>query len=302
MSKSLYGLLRRAAIKTPEAIALISPNQTGTLGGSLTYGQLQAISHGLAGFLRSSGLAPSAGGVIVSDLPNITENLILQLACSSLHTSYATVKDAAGLKALRDAHYVVGCVPGTNDSWLKSEFPATSTIVADTLERTAKDWLVTPMAPGQGDSPGDNDGPHAYFSSTKPLESSEIVALGESAATRLNIRPEDRVCVSITLCHAFGIGSGVASVLSRGAALVLPAVGGIRGCGNPSERAAATLEVLRRTDATLLLADTHIIKNFPPNAQLPALRGGVVKTGSGSDFLADMVSVAGTNLYTMGKL
>ena len=55
------------------------------------------------------------------------------------------------------------------------------------------------------------------------------MALGESAAKELDMKAADRVLVSITLCHAFGIGSGVGSAFSSGAALVLPAVGGIKG-------------------------------------------------------------------------
>jgi hypothetical protein len=38
----------------------------------------------------------------------------------------------------------------------------------------------------------------------------------------------DRVCVSITLYHAFGIGSACSAALLSGAAIVLPAVGGLQ--------------------------------------------------------------------------
>ena len=145
--------------------------------------------------------------------------------------------------------------------------------------------------------------PHAYFNSTKGLNSTEIVTLGKAAAQQLNMTDSDRVCISITLCHAFGIGSGVGSVFERNAALILPAVGGIKGCGIPSERAEVTLQTLKLTNTTLLLADTHIMKHFPslePSA-VPQLRGGIVKVGSGNTFLDEKIKLADRDFLTMGK-
>ena len=84
------------------------------MGEAFTYGELSAISSGLGNHLQSS-VSAGKETVIVSDLPNISENLILQLACSHLKASFATVKDAEGLKALREAYNVVGCVPGMKD-------------------------------------------------------------------------------------------------------------------------------------------------------------------------------------------
>ena len=77
---------------------------------------------------------------------------------------------------------------------------------------------------------------------------------GEAAAEELIIVEQDKVCISVTLCHPFGIGSGVCSTMMRGAAIVLPAVGGIEGCGVPSERAAATFDVLENEKCTLLFS------------------------------------------------
>ena len=110
--------------------------------------------------------------------------------------------------------------------------------------------------------------------------------------------------MSITLCHAFGIGSAVGSALLSGAAVVLPAVGGIRGCGVPAERAAATLSVLESEACTLLFADTHTLKALPPPTDagaLRALRGGVCKTGSGAAFLDEELEYAGVAMRTVGK-
>jgi hypothetical protein len=51
----------------------------------------------------------------------------------------------------------------------------------------------------------------------------EVMQLGEDAARHLNINQADRVCVSVTLMHSFGIATAVAAAFSRGACLVLPA-------------------------------------------------------------------------------
>ena len=83
--------------------------------------------------------------------------------------------------------------------------------------------------------------------------------------------------------------------------MVLPAVGGIQGCGVPSERAAATFEVLESERCTLLFADTHTLQALPDHPERLNLRGGVCKTGSGSDWLDETKSYGGIKLRTVGK-
>lgn len=311
-ARSLFDLVRLAAARTPNAVALVSPNQLpGTMGKSLTYGQLVALSTGLAKHLYPAARGLQGRGTLVaSDLPNTTENLLLQLALSSQQAAYATTKDAQALAALRATHNIVGCVPVTKDSWMYSDSKGDAAaipcpILGCDFETHSAEWLKTQQ--GNVDDCGNevDHGPHAYFNSATALQSHDVVQLGEAAANKLEMVASDKVCVSITLCHSFGIASGVAAVFSRGATLVLPAVGGIRGCGNPSERAESTLQVMAATGATLLLADTHIVKSFPSDlssqSKTSTLRGGIVKTGSGSDFLDEMVSVGGVDLFTMGK-
>ena len=143
------------------------------------------------------------------------------------------------------------------------------------------------------------------------LTHGSAVALGASVAERLAVGPTDRACVSITLCHAFGIGSAVGSALGSAAAVVLPAVGGIRGCGDATQRAEVTCDVLRASNSTLLFADSHTLQALealpqpPAGAPRLALRGGVVKTGSGSDFLPTdgfVYQYQGVRLLELGKL
>mmetsp|Transcript_32695 Transcript_32695/g.45600 ORF Transcript_32695/g.45600 Transcript_32695/m.45600 type:complete len:220 (-) Transcript_32695:273-932(-) len=133
---------------------------------------------------------------------------------------------------------------------------------------------------------------HAMFGAAK-LTHESLIDQGRSAKDYLAMKETDSVCVSITLCHAFGIASAVSSTLMAGGTVVLPAVGGIRGCGNPNQRAEVTLSVLKSEACTLLFADSHTLKALPPpqaGDDLSKFRGGVVKIGSGAEFLGDVTS------------
>lgn len=313
--RSLFSLLSKAAQAAPGQLALVSPFQPGPLE-ALTFAQLRSAAGALSGFLRERGLGRRPGEVLVSDLPNTAENVLLQLACSRLGVAYGTAKDAAGLAALAKAGRAVrGVAAATQDSWLLSAAPAgldplLGTEMAEMLREAVEAGDNTFVDEG-ADGPAAGGGaaedlPHAYFGSTRPLMASALVDCGEAAAAKLGLGPADAVCVGITLCHQFGIGSGVGAALASGAKLVLPAVGGIRGCGVPSERAEATLQVLRDHQVTCLFADTHVVNELrrilPPEVPSRlALRKGVVKTGSGADFLDERAALAGASLWTMGK-
>ena len=174
--KNLFGLLSRTAAKNANACALMSPNQVGRLGEQFTYQELKSISAGLAMHLKGA-FSTEKGAVIVSDLPNISENLILQLACANLNVSFATVKDTAGLNSLRDSHNVVGIVPGMKDSWLTEKFGSSNTLLGGDFESAAKEWLERGAVIEDSNSElasynvntDTEDLPHAYFNSTKAL-------------------------------------------------------------------------------------------------------------------------------------
>ena len=110
-SNSLLHAVRRARPTTP---ALLSPQQS----ISWTYGELDHRIRKLAGGLREVGV--KTGSVVVSDIPNVAENLLLQLALSHLGASVATVKDASALAQLQSKYSVVGAVPKDADSFLTS--------------------------------------------------------------------------------------------------------------------------------------------------------------------------------------
>jgi acyl-coenzyme A synthetase/AMP-(fatty) acid ligase len=248
------------------------------------------------------------GDVVVSDLPNIAENLILQIACSRIGVTYATVKDVNGLDALRGTTdgRVRGAITCNKESFLASAALQHAAIVASDDDQAGSLHELFAPANGGLSFPDNNTvgGNWGFFNSTKALSAEEVVQLGTAAGEYLNISEADRVCVSITLCHAFGIASACAGTFLNGGAVVLPAVGGIRGCGVASQRADATLETLVSQRCTLLFADTHTLKALPEptvDMDLSALRGGVVKVGSGSDFMEEEVQYAGVSMHTMSK-
>ena len=148
-------------------------------------------------------------------------------------------------------------------------------------------------APPRGDPPLATDDMMLGNFGGAALSHGQAFAMGTDAASKLSLTSSDRVCCSVTLMHAFGIGSAVTSALSAGGAVVLPAVGGIRGCGNPSQRASVTMEVLAATEATALFGDTHTLKAMAAAeaegggaaAKASKLRTGVIKIGSGATFL-----------------
>ena len=60
-------------------------------------------------------------------------------------------------------------------------------------------------------------------------------------------------------------------------------------------------QVLTETCATLLIADTHIIKQMPAAGGMPALRGGLVKVSSGTDIFDTGLAYDGVGLLSIGK-
>lgn len=285
----------------------------------LTYNELSEMTKKIASNLTKE-FGYKRGDVLVSDLPNTTENLLLQIACSRLGVAYASVKNSDGLTTLQTAvektgnGILKGCISTSMDSDLSSAQLNHPAIIASDEESidTFCELTNSNLSSDALEEVTDNTAstlPWGYFNSTQPLQHADVLHLAQMCSNHLNMTPEDRVCVSITLCHSFGIASACAASLLAGATIVLPAVGGILGCGVPSERAAATLNMLGSERCTLLFADSHILKalgGLPPihatSGGLSHLRGGVVKVGSGSDFMTDTVKYGDVTLSTMSKL
>lgn len=286
-ASTLATLVHDRARTAGSSLSLIAPQQD----VSWTYEQLSERVVGVAGALSKVGY--QKGDVVVTDLPNSVENLVLQIGCAHLGVAVATVKDAKALDALTQATRVRGVVThqaeGATDLLKNAELPLPPVVVP------ALDGSCGPLGNSSSAelAPVEADAAAAmgYWSSTKPLTNREALGqMGADAQQKFAMSAADRVLVSITLCHAFGIGSAVGSALLAGAAVVLPGASGIRGCGSPSQRANVTLSVLESARCSLLFADIHTMKAVPPpgSADLSALRGGVCKVGSGADFLDDV--------------
>jgi acyl-CoA synthetase (AMP-forming)/AMP-acid ligase II len=288
--KSIAGLVDAAANRAPSRTALISPFQ----GHQFTYEELSKTSSALAGFLTMYGFEKK--DLLVSDLPNTSENLLVQLACNRLGVAYTTVKDVQGMSKFPK---VKGAICTDSKGFLADTCLPLSVLEGDFLTELIHEGGLNNYGYEIADAGGDN--PHAFYNSTTAFTNDEALKLAEAAAFKLAVHDQDVVCVSITLCHAFGMGSAASSALMMGATIALPAVGGIRGCGVPHDRAAATLEVLKDQKCTLLFADTHTLKALPESSHELVLRGGVCKVGSGSDFLEEFIAYGGAKLMTMGK-
>ena len=308
-------------------LALLAPQQ----GIAYSYEELDLKVRKLACGLEDLGWG--AGMVCVSDAPNVAENLILQLALSSLGAAIATPpKDATALEALCSKHNVRGvvCLESSSTTLPDSVGAALSqpllpTVVIGDAENDAVARPPRGVAsfeeliehcPPRGQPPATEAPRLLGVYGGADLTHSAAVELGVAAAAKLGIGQADRVCCSVTLMHAFGIGSAVTSALVSGAAVVLPAVGGIRGCGNATQRASVTLDVLAGSHATVLFADTHTLRAMPtpPASVQLALRTGVCKIASGSSFLDGVTQApaakggeplpleyAGVAFHAMGK-
>lgn len=291
-TSSSSSLAAAVAARKPSSLALLAPQQS----VAWTYEELDVKARCLASGLEDLGY--KAGSVAISDVPNIAENLLLQLALSHIGAAIATPpKDADALESLRakfDVRGVIckdGAEPPANAEPLHAlALPTVYLEAADGLRPAAGSVSFAELiehCPPRGAAPAASASSALGIYGGAALTQGNALTLGAEAAAKLALVPDDRVCCSVTLMHAFGIGSAIGSALHAGAAVVLPAVGGIRGCGDPKQRASATLEVLASTKTSVMFGDSHTLRSLRPlsPAEPLALRSGVVKIGSGSDFL-----------------
>jgi len=283
---SLASLVHGHAARSPSSLALLAPQQE----VSWTYQEMSERAITVAGTLADVGY--EKGDVLVTDLPNSVENLLLQVACSHLGVAVATAKDAKALAELSGAARVRGAVTHVFEG--ASEVLQSAVLPVPTISLEILDGslgLLSNSAAPQAVVPEDAAAPLGYWGSTKPLTCGEALStMAADTREQLAVTSDDRVLVSITLCHAFGIASAVGSAFLAGASVVLPGASGIRGCGSPTQRAAVTLEVLASARCSVLFSDVHTLKALPPpaGADLSALRTGACKVGSGASFLHDV--------------
>jgi hypothetical protein len=334
--KTIAAALDATALRIPDKIALVSASPESLMStitatesdnnndddlplNRYSYSDFRDKTNRLAGFLKIYGY--ERNDVMISDLPNVAENLMMQIACNRIGVAYATAKgldgmakltkvkgsiSASGTGFLAETNLTLPCLSGdflldlihgtggsrNNSLFGLEEFGLEDNEQDDGYSDNSEDTGVLP--------------PHAYYNSTKPFTNQEALEMGTDAAWETAMIEEDVVCIAITLCHAFGMGSGVCSTIKEGATLVLPSVGGIRGCGVPSKRAESTLKVLESEKCTLLFADKHTLKAFDDEGSLDphrlSLRGGVCKVGSGSQYLEETVQCGGATLKNLGTV
>ena len=105
--------------------------------------------------------------------------------------------------------------------------------------------------------------------------------------------------MSVPLAHPMGFGFGVLSAFQGKSAVVLPSLQ-----GGTEAAAANTAQAMAEEKCTLLLADSHVLKELPTAAPdgTDAFRGGLTKIGSGDAIgLAEPRAVWGKPLTTVGK-
>jgi acyl-CoA synthetase (AMP-forming)/AMP-acid ligase II len=288
--RTIASIVDFVALHHPKSIALISPFEKDA-GLKLTYKELSTVTNALASWLSVYGF--EMNDLLVSDLPNTSENLILQIACNRLGVGYGTVPS---IEQLPKFQKVQGAVCANNNGFLADINLPLPYLDGEFLQGLIQQGLDGYDINNSPLNDGDETTPHGFYNSTTAYTNEQALEHGFDAKEQLSITDNDKVCVSVTLCHAFGMGSAVCGALTSGAAVVLPTVGGLHGCGVPTERAEATLQVLEDEKCTLLFADTHTLKALPePNGEL-FLRGGAVKTSSGSKFLNGTVEYAGVKL------
>ena len=83
--RSLSSFAAAVASAPPTALALLAPQQ----GITFSYGELDDKARRLAAGLAEIGVRP--GSLVISDVPNVAENLVLQLALSHLGAAIATI-------------------------------------------------------------------------------------------------------------------------------------------------------------------------------------------------------------------
>lgn len=305
--------------------ALLAPQQN----ISLTYSELAAKATSVSKILEGDyGVRP--GDIVVTNLPNVAEGVVVQLALQRLGAACATVKN---LERLRELETIVGAKvrtavlapeSSTTSSWL-SDYFGSKVFRGETIDLcgTAPDNLQASSSSTSSDIGPDSadfvageiptsskQQPVGFFNSSKPLLDGEITQLGDLAQNKLAIEQQDRVAIAITLYHQFS-HMMMHATFSAGACLILPAVGGLHGCGIPAERAKVTLDVLATEKCSLLAADTHTLTALNSDddaavarlgeADLSALRGGVCKVASGAEFLEETVELKGVKLATLGS-
>ena len=151
---------------------------------------------------------------MVSNLPNTENNLLLQIALSHLGAAVATVKDTAALEKLRARGFpVTGVLTPGGEALRGWGGWAVEPVTVEEDGGPLWDGMLA-GAPTSVPAADDESSLAAVFQGAE-LRAAEVVDLGEVTAAALDVQPADKMVVSVTLFHSFGIGMGVAGAMSR---------------------------------------------------------------------------------------
>lgn len=262
-------LYYRCAFHEGDRTALVVPHEK----VKWTYKEFWDNVQRVAGGLKKMGY--HSGQVIASDMGNSVANLVLHMAVAHNGMQVLTVKNKEELDALTEQVFVDGAVMSSGASFLsKASFPNSS------LEASAFAQLAGPVSEGATDRMANL----AYYSSPNPVTNREVYLYGVGTAGTLEIKPDDQVCIGVSLNHPFGMGS-VISAIVRNATVHLP-----------------DLSKPELGDSTILMTDTHKLAALRDAAKGGSkLRGGIVKVGSGYDLLNEKEKVGDAELWTLGS-
>jgi hypothetical protein len=152
--------------------------------------------------------------LVVSNLPNTEKNLILQIALSHLGAAVATVKDGESLEKLRARGCKVTGVLTPGAAALRG-WGGWSVEPVDAEEDCGPLWDgMLASAPTSAPAADDEACLAAVFQGAE-LRVAEVVELGHITAAALDVQPADKMVVSVTLFHSFGIGMGVAGAFCK---------------------------------------------------------------------------------------
>jgi fatty-acyl-CoA synthase len=241
----------------------------------------------------------NAGDTVAMCLPNNEENLLTQLATAHSGIRLATVKTGDALAAKVAELDCKGVLVDASDAEHASKAGGNLEPIIVGAASGSLDFQF--MLDG-GDidlelgvfGETDPEAPFAFYNSSKGSSQAALTAQGMSVHEELQLKPEDKLCIPVTLNHGMGMGFGVCAALAAQCPLVIP---------GPSPDAEATLSALQDEACTILYADSHTLKVLAPLASAgPSLRGGLLKIGSGEKFgLAPPVSYSGIELTTVGN-
>ena len=236
------------------------------------YSDLFQIVQDTSKGLLSMGYGPNSR--IATCLLNTSTNVVFQLSCALTGTTLVTTKDPLGVQDLSDQFQCNGIF--TQD-------------VYEELQEIGKRSNIKDICQAKGDEE------FAIYGGGKTSVSLDsLVALADKTAQHFSLTKDDVIAVPVSLNHSMGMGCGILPALLSGSQAVLPA-----NIVDPE----LIVEALLNQQATLLIADTHMLNevNTLGKGKKFALRGGLVKIGSGEDISSTEVrDVLGVSFDTIG--